>query len=43
VAGLARAWPAATVTTIDGADHFFAGGVDALHAALADWATKLPR
>lgn len=43
VAGLARAWPAATVTTIAGADHFFAGGVDALHAALADWATKLPR
>lgn len=43
VAGLAAAWPAATITTIDGADHFFAGGLEALHAALTDWATALPR
>jgi alpha/beta superfamily hydrolase len=43
VAGLARAWPAATIATIDGADHFFFSGLEMLHAALSDWATRLPR
>jgi alpha/beta superfamily hydrolase len=28
---------------IDGADHFFSEGLEALDAALADWVTKLPR
>jgi alpha/beta superfamily hydrolase len=41
--GLARAWPSATITVIDGADHFFSEGLEALDAALADWVTKLPR
>ncbi len=43
LAELARAWPAATltVTVIDGADHFFLGGLEALDAALADWAARL--
>jgi uncharacterized protein len=43
LAQLARAWPTATVTVIDGADHFFFGGLEALDAALADWAAKLSR
>ena len=43
VAGLARAWPEATLATIDGADHFFAGGLQALHGALTEWAMTLPR
>jgi alpha/beta superfamily hydrolase len=41
LAALARSWPAATVTVIDGADHFFFGGLDALAAALAGWTAKL--
>jgi alpha/beta superfamily hydrolase len=43
LAGLARAWPAATVAVLDGADHFFVGGLEALDAAVTGWATKLPR
>ncbi len=43
LAGLARAWPAATVTVLDGADHFFFGGLEALDAAVTGWAAKLPR
>ena len=43
VADLARTWPAATITTIEGADHFFSGGLEMLHAALSDWARKLRR
>ena len=42
LAALGRSWPAVTVTVIDGADHFFFGGLDALAAALADWAAQLP-
>ena len=42
VAGLARAWPAATITTVDGADHFFLDALGALHAAVTDWAKLLP-
>ena len=38
---LAASAPAATVTVIDGADHFFYSGQGALHAALAGWAGKL--
>jgi len=41
LAGLAGSWPAATITVIDGADHFFFGGLQALDAALADWAARL--
>lgn len=42
LAALARALPAATITLIDGADHFFFhAGHDALAAALGDWAGKL--
>jgi uncharacterized protein len=41
LAALAAALPAATVTVIDGADHFFYSGRRALHAALAGWAGKL--
>jgi alpha/beta superfamily hydrolase len=40
---LAAAIPAATITVIDGADHFFSGGLTALDIALADWAAKLAR
>jgi len=43
LAELARTWAGATLTVIDGADHFFFGGLDALDAAIADWAAKLPR
>jgi alpha/beta superfamily hydrolase len=43
LAELARTWAGATVTVIDGADHFFFGGLDALDAAVRDWAAKLPR
>jgi alpha/beta superfamily hydrolase len=43
VAGLARTWPAATVTTIEGADHFFFGELEMVRAALSDWAGKLRR
>ena len=41
LAVLARALPAATVTVIDGADHFFHSGHDQLAAALDAWASKL--
>jgi pimeloyl-ACP methyl ester carboxylesterase len=41
LAGLAHAWPTATITVIDGADHFFFGGLEALDTALAEWAAKL--
>ena len=43
LAGLARSWPGATITVIDGADHFFSGGLEALDAALTDWTGRLPR
>jgi uncharacterized protein len=38
---LATTLPGATVTVIDGSDHFFFTGLDALEAALAGWAGKL--
>jgi alpha/beta superfamily hydrolase len=41
LAALARAVPAATVTVIAGADHFFHAGQDELHTALATWAEKI--
>lgn len=41
LAGLARAWPSVIITVIDGADHFFFGGLEALDTALIGWATKL--
>jgi len=43
LAGLAGAWPSAIITVIDGADHFFFGGLEALDAALTGWVSKLPR
>jgi uncharacterized protein len=43
LASLATAMPAATVTVIDGADHFFLAGLPALDAAVAAWAGKLTR
>ena len=36
------AMPAATVTVIDGADHFFVGALNALDAAIGGWAAALP-
>jgi uncharacterized protein len=42
LAGLTRAWPTTTtITIIDGADHFFFGGLEALETAVTDWATKV--
>jgi pimeloyl-ACP methyl ester carboxylesterase len=41
LAGLTRGWPATTITIIDGADHFFFGGLEALETVVTDWATKL--
>jgi alpha/beta superfamily hydrolase len=41
LAALAAASPAATITVIEGADHFFFAGLPALDAALAAWAAKL--
>lgn len=38
---LLAAMPQATLTVIDGADHFFFGGLDALGAAIGDWAAAL--
>jgi len=35
--------PEAIVTVIDGADHFFSTGLEALDAALADWVVALGR
>jgi uncharacterized protein len=43
LAALAQAWPAATITVIDGADHFFSRGHRPLADALAGWAAKLAR
>jgi alpha/beta superfamily hydrolase len=43
LAGLAQAWPSATITVIDGADHFFFGGLEALDTVLTDWVARLPR
>jgi alpha/beta superfamily hydrolase len=43
LAGLATAWPSATITVIDGADHFFFGGLETLDAALTGWVSKLAR
>jgi uncharacterized protein len=39
---LRSALPAATVTVIDGADHFFFGALDRLGAAVGGWAAALP-
>jgi alpha/beta superfamily hydrolase len=36
------ALPAAKITVIDGADHFFVGALDALGAAVGGWAAALP-
>jgi uncharacterized protein len=41
LATLATVMPEATLTVIDGADHFFFTGLEALDAALADWAAKV--
>ena len=41
LAALAPALPVATITVIDGADHFFASGQDELTAALTAWAATL--
>jgi pimeloyl-ACP methyl ester carboxylesterase len=41
LATLTTATPEAILTVIDGADHFFSSGLQALDAALADWATKV--
>jgi pimeloyl-ACP methyl ester carboxylesterase len=41
LSSLATNLPAATVTMIDGSDHFFFAGLDALEAALAAWAGKV--
>ena len=41
LAALAHAAPAATITVIDGADHFFSSGLGDLRAALSGWAAKL--
>jgi alpha/beta superfamily hydrolase len=43
LATFARALPAATVTVIDGADHFFLTGLPQLSAALSAWAGTLTR
>lgn len=40
---LATTIPAATITVIDGADHFFFTGLPALEAAITAWAGKLTR
>jgi uncharacterized protein len=41
LSSLATTLPGATVTVIDGSDHFFFAGLDALEAALAGWAGKV--
>jgi uncharacterized protein len=43
LATLAAAIPGSTITVIDGADHFFSGGLAALGTAIGDWAAKLTR
>jgi uncharacterized protein len=39
--GLAATLPRATITVIDGCDHFFFTGLDVLEGALANWAAKV--
>ena len=41
LARLATLLPRATMIVIDGSDHFFIRGLDALESALADWAVKI--
>jgi uncharacterized protein len=41
LAALARALPTATLTVIDGTDHFFFTGLDRLAAAVARWAAAI--
>jgi uncharacterized protein len=41
LARLAAAVPAVRITVIEGADHFFSGGLPSLEAALAEWAARL--
>jgi uncharacterized protein len=41
LAGLGRALPKATVTVLDGVDHFFFGGLDRLASAAAAWAAVI--
>jgi alpha/beta superfamily hydrolase len=41
LARLTAANPGATATVVEGADHFFSGGLDALAAAIGAWAAKL--
>jgi uncharacterized protein len=43
LATLATAIPASTITVIDGADHFFSGGLAGLDTAMTGWAAKLAR
>jgi uncharacterized protein len=43
LAGGATAMPAATITVIDGADHFFSTGLGAVDAAVAGWVARLKR
>jgi hypothetical protein len=43
LAALATALPVDGITVIDGADHFFSGGLAALGTAIGDWAAKLTR
>jgi hypothetical protein len=40
---LGRALPTATVTVLDGADHFFFGGLDRLASAVGGWAAAIDR
>jgi len=43
LSSLAASWPTATVTVIDGADHFFFTALAELDVALAGWAARLAR
>jgi alpha/beta superfamily hydrolase len=43
LATLAAAMPAATLTVIEGTDHFFFAGMNDLDAAVGDWASRLRR
>jgi hypothetical protein len=38
---LGRALPGATVTVLDGVDHFFFGGLDRLARAVSEWAARI--
>lgn len=42
IAPLVAGWPAATVVTIDSADHFLAGRTAAVGALVVDWLGQLP-